>query len=454
MLFASALFVGAGLVPSNAQAPSPPLRFVPPQDPQVPTALVRSVRVIPGFEGAAIEILATRPLTPAISTLNNPLRLVVDLPKSLVASRMRINYRDPQVHGVRVDQFHLDPPTVRLVIDLDNEANASWDAAGNRLMVRLHPAGTATGEALAPPVSSEGTSLGASGNSSGDLLSVGSRLTTGSSVTAGADTAVLHMAKGGEVRVCPGTTVSVTSSPNGRDVMLGMNTGALEAHYRLEASADSVLTPDFRVLFAGPGEFHYAVSTDSQGNTCVRALPGNTASVVVSELIGDGVYQVRPSEEVVFRWGRITSVDSKVPEDCGCPAASAPVMRIATSQEKNSAAEGVPAAGPQPAGTPTMVASNLPLSPQTANLPADRPNDVHIEVDAPFVFRASDLRPAKSPVLQAQSLPLARTRKTDPVEVAAAPPPGGALSEPASVAENSRKGLFGKIGSLFGKLFR
>ena len=41
--------------------------------------LVRSVRVLPG---PAVEILSSRPLVPVISKLDNPPRLVIDLPNA------------------------------------------------------------------------------------------------------------------------------------------------------------------------------------------------------------------------------------------------------------------------------------------------------------------------------------------------------------------------------------
>jgi hypothetical protein len=255
--------------------------------------------------------------------------------------------------------------------------------------------------------------------------------------------------RGGEVLVCPGTTVSVTSSQNGRALMLGMNTGALEAHYNLDASADSILTPDFRILLAGPGEFHYAVSADSRGNTCVRALPGNTASVIVSELLGDGNYQVKPTEQIVFHSGRLNLVDAAVPASCGCPPPEIPVMRASAAPVTNANLTSPMRLAPPEEDSKPATPSNLP--PETAALPASKPNDVHVQVDAPFVFRAEDL-PAKPPVAKPAPIP-----RVELAAVTDLPRPAifstDVLPPPQSHPKPTHHGVFAKIKGFFAGIF-
>jgi hypothetical protein len=236
--------------------------------------------VVPGDNGPVVQIVCNRPLTPSLQTVEGPLRLVIDLPNAkLVTNRRRIPFRNAQIKGIRVDQNQSDPPVVRIVVDLAGPVLYTWDAMGSRLRIRLHADQAATAKPASVPAFTSGVQPAAvpvAVGSSGTLVEAGSRVASGSSITAAEETAVLRLARGGEVRVCPGTTVSVTTSANGQDLMLGMSKGAMETHYRLVESSDSVLTPDFRILLPGPGEFDLGISADSHGNTCVSAMPGNT----------------------------------------------------------------------------------------------------------------------------------------------------------------------------------
>jgi hypothetical protein len=107
------------------------------------------------------------------------------------------------------------------------------------------------------------------------------------------------------------------------------------------------MTPDFRILLAGPGTFHFAIAADNRGNTCIRALSGNTSSLIVSELMGDGIYQVRSHDEVFFHGGRVANPESVVPPDCGCPV-GAPAVRAESPAPVPSAPAPVVAAQPAP----------------------------------------------------------------------------------------------------------
>lgn len=217
---------------------------------------------------------------------------------------------------------------------------------------------------------------------------------SGASITAVKGAATLRLRRGGEVRVCAPTTLTVTSSKNERELLMSMNVGSLETHYTRPAGADSIVTPDFRLLLAGPGTFHFALSADIRGNTCLRTLPGNSSSIIVSELSGEGVYQLKPQELVVFREGRMSDSSAQAPAGCGCAAPPAAPGGV-TGSKPGRAAASVTGTG---------------LEANAGGAPATRPGETRVEVDVPFVFRGG--APAENSSLGNPAAPAGGGTKT------------------------------------------
>jgi hypothetical protein len=409
--------------------------------------IIKSIRIVHEGSAPAVEILSRGgQVFPDIQLLPSPPRLVIDIGNSRLGTLpKRIAVHQDNILAIRADQYQAKPPVTRIVLDLQAPYAFSWDGVGNRLMVRLKPAeDPEVAKRVAPKQQVVANlSLGAAAkiipvvSGSGRVIAAAG-LAPGSSVSAGSDTAVLQMRRGGEVRICPRTTISVTPARNRKDIMLGMSTGALEVHDSLGNMNDSVITPDFRILFAGPGEFHFAISADVHGNTCVRAMKGNTASATVSEVVGDRVYQVKPTEQAVFHSGQIDKVDANVPLECGCPAPPPVEQKESTVVAEGKMPEKAilgsdadePLAAPDPpdgsttdppiidAPSSVSLAKTFTSGPETRPLPGIKPDEMHVQVDVPFVFtaknRAASVPPA--PLEETRALPV-HDSSLDPVHL-------------------------------------
>jgi hypothetical protein len=279
---------------------------------------------------------------------------------------------------------------------------------------------------------------------SGTVLYAGSGTTvlSGSQVAAGARPAVLKLTRGGEIRICPNTSVVVSSSPNGRALLFSLNEGDVEFHFDAKSDGDALQTPDYRVQFAGPGRFDIAMCTDKRGGLALQGKYNSRAALIVSEMMGDGVYQVDTGKSVEFSNGNVRDA-TKTDPPCGCPEPLMPVVPNVVLTEQTPAL---------PPATPAPVP--VPVSPQAE---APQRVETHVQVDAPFVFQGDELKPealytlAKLETVSTLDLQM----KLQPTITPPAEKPAPSKAPKSDDrGEKKPKGFFKKIGSFFGKIFR
>jgi len=101
------------------------------------------VNVVQAADGVRVEIVSSQSVTPRLSKLNSPARVLVELPETVPAtSQNHIPYGSNGVKGVRIGMDGKTPPTTSIVVDLDKaipyELTPSTDG---KVILTLHAQG-------------------------------------------------------------------------------------------------------------------------------------------------------------------------------------------------------------------------------------------------------------------------------------------------------------------------
>jgi type IV pilus assembly protein PilQ len=105
-------------------------------------ATVQKVDVMHADDGVSVEITARGQVTPKLTTLDSPARILVTLPNTVAATvQNHISVGSNGVKDVRIGTDSHLPPTTSIVIDLVQACPYELlPGGGNRIIVKLHPA--------------------------------------------------------------------------------------------------------------------------------------------------------------------------------------------------------------------------------------------------------------------------------------------------------------------------
>jgi type IV pilus assembly protein PilQ len=123
-------------------------------------ATLQKINVVQGEDGITLEITARGTVTPKLSTLKSPARVVLDLPNTALGTATgRINVARDGVQDVRVGSDGQAAPTSRIVIDLDHACKYELvPNDDNKVILKLHSGVSVAKVAKPAPVATKTTS--------------------------------------------------------------------------------------------------------------------------------------------------------------------------------------------------------------------------------------------------------------------------------------------------------
>ena len=114
---------------------------------------VQHVNVVPGTDDIQIEINSSQAVTPRVTKLSSPERILVELPETaLASSQNKIPVGSGGVKGVRIGMDGKNPPTTSVVVDL--EKSIAYDVApgpAGKVTLILHTQGGSAALAKSAP---------------------------------------------------------------------------------------------------------------------------------------------------------------------------------------------------------------------------------------------------------------------------------------------------------------
>jgi len=148
-------------IPGSKPAAAPAKAAVKPAPAAAPAAKTTStvgqhnrlekVNVVQGADSIRVEISSSGAVTPRVSKLDSPARVLVELPETIVASsENHIAVGSAGVKGVRIGMDGKTPPTTSVVVDLEKAcAYEVSGGAGDKLVLTLHTQGAKSNTAAA-----------------------------------------------------------------------------------------------------------------------------------------------------------------------------------------------------------------------------------------------------------------------------------------------------------------
>jgi type IV pilus assembly protein PilQ len=101
-------------------------------------AVIQNLSVNRGAQGLEIAIGPVSGITPQTQRVEGPDRIVLDIPNSVPATRLRqIAVNSPEVKSVRIGQYKSDPPVTRIVLDLAANCDYQVVPVDGKLLLKV-----------------------------------------------------------------------------------------------------------------------------------------------------------------------------------------------------------------------------------------------------------------------------------------------------------------------------